>query len=282
MKPVKGYYSLIQYCPDLARLEAANIGVILFSPEHKFIRAKTAQGNDRIRRFFGSEDNDWTQINAIKNSIETRLEVVGKDFRNLHDLTNFISTRANEVQITSPRPMKVLDPKKDLDELFEELVGGRAKQPLKYSAPPVETALSRTFKEKGVEDLIQKDVTVTVPAFRKPLTVPFGFQNGRFNLIQPVRFQQSMESRVLDIACRHAVEGRSLYEHPDEKLGDLQLVVVGSFAPESTEYKDIVGNILTENKVGLHTLQDLTTLVDEIRMTGKKPRSLFTDPHADK
>ena len=37
-------------------------------------------------------------------------------------------------------------------------------------------------------------------------------------------------------ACRHAVEGRSLYEHPDEKLGELKLIVVGSFAPESSEY----------------------------------------------
>ena len=83
METSKGYYSLIQYCPDLARLEAANIGVILFCPERGFLRAKTAQGNDRIRRFFGSQDNDWTQINAVKNAIINRLEVTGKDFKNL-------------------------------------------------------------------------------------------------------------------------------------------------------------------------------------------------------
>lgn len=219
MEPSKGYYSLIQYCPDLARLEAANIGVILFCPERRFIRAWIAQGNDRIRRFFGSQDNDWTQINAIKSAMVNRLEVTARDFKSLDDLTNFIATRANEVQITSPRPTKVSEPEKDLDELFEDLVGGRSKQPLKYSAPPVEKALERTFREKGVDEFIRRDVTVTVPAFHKSLTVPFGFQNGRFNLIQPVRFQQTTELRVLDTACRHAVEGRSLYEHPDEKLG---------------------------------------------------------------
>ena len=42
MESAKGYYCLIQYCPDLARLEAANIGVILFCPERGFIRAKIA------------------------------------------------------------------------------------------------------------------------------------------------------------------------------------------------------------------------------------------------
>jgi len=257
-------------------LEAANIGVILFCPERGFIRAKTAQGNDRIRRFFGSQDNDWTQINAIKNSIENRLEVASQHFKSLEDLSNFISTRANEVQITPPRPMKVLEPKKDLEELYEELVGGRSRQPLKHAAPPVEKALSKTFREKEVEDFIQKDVTVTVPAFRSSLTVPFGFQNGRFNLIQPVRFKQTTETRVVDIACRHAVEGHSLYNHPDKKLGKLKLVVVGSFAPESSEHEDVVNNILTENNVSLYTLKNLQSLIEEIRTTGKKlPSALF-------
>jgi len=244
METSKGYYCLIQYCPDLSRLESANIGVILFCPELGFIRAKIAQGNDRIRRFFGSEDNDWTQINATKNAIVNRLEVSGKDFKTIDDLTTFISTRANEVQLTAPRPMKVSEAARDLDDLYEELVGGRSRQPLKYSAPSVEKALERSFCEKGIEELIKRDVTVTVPAFHKSLTVPYGFQNGRFNLIQPVRFQHTQELRVLDLACRHAVEGRSLYEHPDEKLGELKLIVVGSFAPESSEYKDVVSDIL--------------------------------------
>lgn len=166
--------------------------------------------------------------------------------------------------------MKVLNPEKDLEELFEELVGGRSREPLKYSAPPVEKALAKTFREKGVEELIRRDVTVRVPAFRKPLTVPFGFQNGRFNLIQPVRFHQTLESRVVDVACRHAVEGRSLYDHPDKQLGDLQLIVVGSFAEESSEYKDLVSDILKENKVALHSIDDVQTLIEEIKRTGKK------------
>lgn len=270
MEISKGYYCLIQYCPDLSRLEAANIGVVLCCPERGFLRAKIAQDNDRIRRFFGSEDNDWTQINAIKNAIVNRLEVTGTDFKTIDDLTTFISTRASEVQLTAPRPMKVSEPAKDLDDLFEELVGGRSRQPLKYSAPPVEKALERTFRDSGVEELIRRDVTVTVPAFHKSLTVPYGFKNGRFNLIQPVRFQQPQELRVLDVACRHAVEGRSLYENPDEKLGELKLIVVGSFAPESAEYRKIVSDILKTNEVALHSIDEVQELVNEIKMTGKK------------
>jgi len=79
-----------------------------------------------------------------------------------------------------------------------------------------------------------------------------------------------MESNVLNVACRHAVEGRSLYDHPDEKLGELKLIVVGSFAPESSEYKDVVSDILKENKVELHSIDEVQGLIDEIRTTGKK------------
>jgi len=32
MNPTNGYYSLVQYCPDPSRVEAANVGAILFCP----------------------------------------------------------------------------------------------------------------------------------------------------------------------------------------------------------------------------------------------------------
>jgi len=48
----KGYFSLVQYCPDVARQEAVNVGVVLLCPEQKFIGVKITPGNQRIRRFF--------------------------------------------------------------------------------------------------------------------------------------------------------------------------------------------------------------------------------------
>ena len=64
----KGYYSLVQYCPDLSRMEAANIGVLLFSPDRQFLQAKMTSDNSRIRQFFGSESNDWQRINSFKRA----------------------------------------------------------------------------------------------------------------------------------------------------------------------------------------------------------------------
>lgn len=121
--PAKGYFSLIQYCPDLGRLEAANVGVLLFCPERSFLKALTTRTNARIRRFFGAEGQDWERINSFKQGIIERIEREGRDVATLDDLQRFIAQRANLIQLTPPRPMKVLDPEADLQALFDEYLG---------------------------------------------------------------------------------------------------------------------------------------------------------------
>jgi hypothetical protein len=112
MKPAKGYYSLIQYCPDLSRLEAANIGVLLFCPEKLFLQARTVRGNKRIQHFFGRQRHDWDRIDSFKLGLEERLAAENGDIKTLDALERFIALRANELQISLPRPMRVEDLKK--------------------------------------------------------------------------------------------------------------------------------------------------------------------------
>jgi Protein of unknown function (DUF3037) len=129
----KGYYSIIQYCPDLGRLEAANIGVLLFCPEKHFLKAITTPNNSRIIRFFGSEGRDWIRINEFKKGLEDRIAIEALSINTLDDLQRFIDSRANLLQITPPRPMRVNEPNKDLEDLFTELVGEPAHRPSSHS-----------------------------------------------------------------------------------------------------------------------------------------------------
>lgn len=99
--------------------------------------------------------------------------------------------------------------------------------------------------------------------------MPFGYQNGRFNLITPARFQAKDPDQSLRTACKLAVEGRSLYEHPNKKLGELQLVVVGQFKAKDDKSKSLVRRVLGESKVKLYSYQEVPKLIDEIRRTGK-------------
>ena len=93
MSPTRGYYCLIQFCPDPSRLEAANIGVLLFCPDRDFLRTRTSSDDSRVRRFFGPTAYDQKRLNAFKSGLEDRLAKEG--LRSLADLEGFIARSAN-------------------------------------------------------------------------------------------------------------------------------------------------------------------------------------------
>jgi hypothetical protein len=110
--PVRGYYSILQFVPDLERSEGANIGVVLFCPERHFLKAQTATGNDRVRRFFGPEQDvelDLDRVNAFKATFEERVAEASR-IHTPDEFRQFIDTRANQLLLCQPRPIKVFDP----------------------------------------------------------------------------------------------------------------------------------------------------------------------------
>jgi hypothetical protein len=262
----KGYYSLIQYCPDLGRLEAANVGVLLFCPERQFLKALTTRNNSRIIRFFGSDGHDWVRINAFKNGLKDRIAIEGAGIKSLEDLQRFIDLRANLLQITPPRPMKVTEPKKDLEALFKEFMGEVTHR---TSSKTLRRMVAEKLTTAGLERKIRRDIKVSVPVLQKEVEIPFGFQNGRFNLISPVRFESTNPEQSVITACKYAVEGRSLYENPDPKYGELQLVVVGKFRPKDQDSTARVKRVFQDYGVKLFRTSELPQLIDEIRTTGK-------------
>jgi len=107
---------------------------------------------------------------------------------------------------------------------------------------------------------IARDLSIHVPISNESLKVPYGYQNGRFNLIQPVTFQSKQPGYTIGKACRFAVEGRSLYSEPHPEYGDLELAVVGRFLSQPTDTSTDVRRILTEHQVQLDT-EDTASLL---------------------
>ena len=267
MKPSRGYYCIIQYCPDLGRLEAANIGVLLLCPRLTFGVERTSSDNFWIRHFFGDEGHDWTRINSFKAGIEERLKVEQDELLTLEALEGFISRRRQPDPDHPPRPMKVSDPEKDLDQLYKDLVGG---QPRRNRGPSLKGFLRKKFSNADVETKIKTDIRVTVPILERQIEIPYGFQNGRFNLIQLAGFQAANPQQAMITACRYAVEGESLYETRDPQLGQLQLIVVGQFGSQQSASRCGVEKILQEHHVRLYAATEVDQLVDEIKRTAKE------------
>ncbi len=266
MNTSQGYYSLIQYCPDLSRLEAANIGVVLFCPARRFLRAKTSTNNDRIRRFFGSENNDWPTIQTVRQSLERRLEVDAGGIQTLDDFQRLIDTRGNAVQLSAPRPMKVGDPERDLSDLFEKLVGQRHRLD-RARVTPIKKVLDETVHREQLDRFLRRAIRVPVPNTDMDIEVPYGFQNGSFNLIQTVAFAATKREHLEEQASKHSIRGELLRREPNATFGMLDLIVVASFTPEAESHRRMVSEILAVNHVPLFTPDTMSELVTKIRTT---------------
>ncbi len=269
MNATKGYYCLVQYCPDIARHEAANVGVVLFCPDKGFLQAKIVKANHRIRRFFGEEADNYQHLNAMKDALAKRLEIERAEFSSLEALQNFVETRANKVILTQPMPVKVMDPQEDLAALFKELVDEPVRHLTLRAALPLRKRLDAVFLDQALKPFVRTNLKVQIPMMKETIDVPYGFQNGRFNLIRPIEFTQQSESRIKNAACIHAVEGMSLYRHPDANFGMMQLVVVADFTNTAPDVANTVRNIFAESEVRMFTPDALNDLRTEILTHGK-------------
>ncbi|MCH7687506.1 MAG: DUF3037 domain-containing protein [Planctomycetes bacterium] len=261
MKPNKGWFSIVQFCPDPNRLESANIGVLLFCPALDFLSVRMASDNRRIIKFFGSKDFDLTLVNSFKKGFEERLRKEHGNIVDHEQLLDFVDRRANQIRISPPRSIRVTEPEKQLDDLFAELIGESARRDTSFK-----DLLAKSLEQPGLESKLYKSIAITVPIDGRQLQVPYAFQNGRFNLIKPVRFQSE---NPLQTAYRYAVEGNSIYETEHDKFGKLQLLVVGGFRSQSDENKPLVNRVLENHHVSLYAMDEVDKLVHEILVTGK-------------
>lgn len=268
MKFHQGFYSLIQFCPDPARLEAANVGVLLFCPDRSFLSVQVSRDNRRVHQFFGREGQDWQQINLFKRGIEQRISREASRIQNIDQLQRFIDSRANLIRFSAPIPMRITDPEADLAKLFDSLVGGdSAKNPSPRKR--FQTVVTERLRAANLGGKLCESVPIEVPYLKKPISFPFGFQNGRFNLLQPVSFVTEDPDDAVRKAFPLAYEGGALYEQPHQTLGNLKLLVIGEFSSKSDESRANVRSVLESHHVRMVPLDKLDDLVQEILATGK-------------
>lgn len=269
MNPAKGHYSIVQYCPDLARRETVNIGVVLLVPERAFLQTRMAADNKRVRHVFGTKGDDARLLSDFKKSFFARIEAEHGRVTTLESFRKFVDTRGNQIQLTEPAYVKVRECHEMLTQLFDQLVGGRAKQRNRESFPK---SLQARFDASEVSDLIETNVSISVPILDRETKIPFAFQNGAFHLLQPVVFPADKEEANFNRALKYSMEGKILQDHPDDEYGPLKFNVIGRFASTSDPSIRIVRQVLYESNVRLHLDHDLSGLVDEIRRTAKPRR----------
>jgi len=266
MKSAIGYYSLIQYVPNPTRAEVVNIGVLLFCPSLNYIDVQHSEGNDRVAKMFGRDSFDRERINETKTAIRRRFLYDKESFREIDDLKLYISSLANEIRISEPRLIKVINPEIELNNLFKELVGGR-----KISSKGSQNAFRRLreqIKRSSLHNRIMTNYKVEVPISGRSvpvrsLTVDYAYKNGSLNLVKTELF--NVDIAGIDKAFRIACEGDLIQRHGGNGLKQNFIVVADvPDTKNATDIRDKIVGVFGEYKIRSVWESEIDRFVDEI------------------
>lgn len=258
-----GYYSLIQYCPDPAKLEAASVGVALFDPETRQFDFKTA-GVRRVHSMFGRSQIGADQFTDLMSSFAVRLKRAGKTFLAPEHLEEFAGTLAGEIVMTPPRFVAVDVFETRLVDLATKLIGWDKRPVADPDARGVRSRLTAEFKKPAYRRLVQQHVRVALPSFDQNLVMPYGYQNGRYNFIKPVNFASPGKVTLLEKTGIITLKAEELFAASDPR-GPMQLVVVADFKPSQQSVKRHVQMRLEKAHAKFYTAESLPLLLAEIR-----------------
>jgi hypothetical protein len=90
------YYSLIQFCPDLGRQEAFNIGLVVFCPDPHLFQVRLIDGFGAYSR--GAFGFDLPLFEAAKHDFRRRLIEAGRSFRQISELASFRASGTNPIR----------------------------------------------------------------------------------------------------------------------------------------------------------------------------------------
>ncbi len=264
--PMRGYYSLVQFCPDYSRMEVVNVGIVLFCPDNGFLQARMSPGNSRAKKLVKTGELKVAALTAAKNSLANRFVHDRQSFASVEDLNNFALTLGNELRLTEPRPVKVRTPSEDLERLFNELVEETRKvAAVEVFQEPHFPELDATFRELAIQSRATLDFEITVPILRRKLSVPYGYQNGVFNLVVTKEFS-ARDKTAMDSAMELAMEGDQVYKNGLKKPNDSRLIVVSSFNSDSDQSLIAdVDSLLTQYQVRSVLPDTLGSFLHEVR-----------------
>ena len=233
----RGFYSVVQYCPDRFRAEAANVGLVLLRPDPHAIRVRMADNHDRVRRLFGIAKSESKNLKLSMFGVKSRIESGAAEFRTLDDLATFAASRANDLRLTAPRLAKVDDFEVDFERLFSTLVESHSTAALAAGSPAevLPPELSGVFYRLQQAQKIWRPGTITVPVYKRKLDVPYAYRNGVVNLVKPHVFPATRRAETQ--AATLAVNGDLIRKHPAD--GERQQLIVVSTQETADQAKEV-------------------------------------------
>jgi len=237
MKMPKGYYSIIQFCPDRFRAEAVNIGLVLLSIDPHDVRVLITSNYDRVRKLFAINKPELKNLKLSTHGMIARIEKSRDELRTAEDLANFAASRANDLRLTEPRLAKLVEIDADFERLYEQLVENNSTASLAAASPAevLPPVLGEVFYRLQQSNKIWQPGRITVPVFKRKMDIPYAYKNGVVNLIKPHVFTATRFAETQ--AATFAVNGDLIRKHPYN--GEQQRLIVVSTQEDPKQRAEI-------------------------------------------
>lgn len=248
----KGYYSIVRYVHNLERGEHVNIGVLVYCPELGFLNTMLSPGQDKPKRYFSSEEGwDADKFREIRTIFKQRIENEHNNIASIEDLQQFVDTRANQIILSPPRGLKIVNPNHQLEDLYKKLVGGRSPRVLKgesaMTTTKIRNTLLREIEDMKMADKIRKSITINGIIRDMKYEYPVVFGNGVMNFVKPVCFNQETIKQAEKDADHIIVEAldvqRTCEQHMKYKG---RIIAVASFRPSIMKAKTKLSAIFSQ------------------------------------
>lgn len=258
-----GKYALVQFSPVPERLEFFNVGVVLIVPELSFVDIRLSKGQGRIERVFGKQPKGY--VDAVKEGFGHRLKLELARNMDPEFIAEFSARRANSIRLSPLMSVMVSDPAAELDQLFLELVGDDEPMPRE---PRIRQKLRNAFAIRGVSHYLDDPEPIELSEYGVKVNVPFGYQNGCYNLVDGMRLSANSGDSLRE-AGKRAMEGNLIWKHFAKADVKKRLVVVGDFSNQSNEFFHAVSDQMQSANVRLHRLDSLDPLLADIEANGQ-------------
>lgn len=207
----RGWYSLIQYCPDPGRAEAVNVGVALLG-ESGLVETRVSRQTKRAKGLFGSEIVEPARLRAMSKSVAEHLKFELREDPSLERLNHFIKTRGNEFRLTAPRSVAIDEAAETIERLYARLVDTVAAL---NELPSTQRAVKETFSLLIEKHRAQEVKRYPVPGSSIKIHSDYKWQNGelRVVVIRPYQKTGNAEYFVLHQAAEAEYLWKQSREH---------------------------------------------------------------------
>lgn len=265
MNMARGFYSVVQYCPDRFRGEAVNVGLVLLSTEPHAVRVRMASNFDRVRKLFAMGKPELKDLRLSAQGFIRRIELIAGELRTSEDLAAFAASRANDLRLIEPRLAKLSNIDGDLDRLFAQLVESHSTVKPAENTPAelLPPRLGEVFSRLQQVGKIWQPGIISVPVYKRELDIPYAYKNGVVNLVKPHIFpankwaesQAAMFTVNGQLIQRHLINGE---QH--------QLIVVSTRenVEQAREIDDHVAPMFRDLGVRLIRPQEVDGFAEEV------------------